>query len=298
MDYDLLMQSAPQIFRDLPFLMNLAQLMLYIGIAFTFGGLIMMAYHGHISRPARFAGRFAFGFLALICGFSLAGFLPQLSDVYIYTAIQSIFLNVIIGGAIATAILYGTLKLVSWHIYNIHGIDNSIIGLKNLRNEAKEVQAKEKEHHMTGIRHPVRIAGLCIFASFLVLSLIFFPGFPNPMKGLDMSQDDLKEMAAQLDIINDEYGNLGDISELMDDPECMGVIELLNDQDAMDSAETYSNQAVQERIEQKAGEPVITMYGIRSGQSFFIAGITENKACIATLTKVCICRDLDSIEPG
>ena len=217
---------------------------------------------------------------------------------YIYAAIQTVFLNVIIGGALATAILYGALKMVSWHIYNIHGMDRAIMALKKQRSEAKEIQAKEKEHHMTGIRHPVRIAGVALLATFLTLSLISFQGFPNPMEEMGMSQEDLNEMADQMEMIDQEYGDqLGDIGELMSKPECMGVIDLLDDQGAMDDAETYSDPAVQAMIEAEAGEPVITMLRISSGQGFYIAGITETKVCIATLATVCICQDTRRIGP-
>ena len=297
MDISALIQSAPQVFRDLPFLINLAQLIFYAGLVLTFGGFIMKAYRGYLSVYLRIVGRLVFGFLALVCGMGISWVIPSLSQVPIYAVVQAVFLNVILGGVIASLAIYATLRMISYNVFNLPGIEKAIHNLAEMKDKARKVEKKEKAKHRHGIRHPVRLAGLAGFAAFLVIGLMGFQGFPNTMAELGFSQEDMERMADQMDYINREYGDrIGEItidSEMME--ECMGAVSLLQDQEAMAAARPYSNPSAEGLIEEYTGEDVTEMYSIQAESGFYILSITQSQACLSTIRTVCVCESIEGM---
>jgi hypothetical protein len=295
MDFSSILQSAPQMFRDLPFLLNLTQFIFYAGIAFTLGGIVMRAYKGQLSSLARLIGRTVFGFLVVVTGFGISWAIPVLTDVPIYSIAQSLFINVILGSLISTAILFLAIRLVSYHIYNIRGIQSGIENLKKRLKKAREVETKEKKEGRQGIRNPVRIAGLVILAAFIIIGLSGFRGFPNPMEEIGLDPDDLNDMADQMDTINEQYGDT--IADVLENPdmvqECMGAVSLLDDMNALEQARPYQSTAVQRMIEDYTGEPVIEMYGLDTDSGFYVFSISGTQACISSVNVVCACHDME-----
>lgn len=289
MDLSILLEAAPQLFRDLPFIINLVQLIFYTGLILTFGGFVMRGYSGHISGTAKFIGKLVFGFLTVITGIGISWLIPNFVNIKIYEIFQTVFLNIILGGAIATVVMYISLKMISHNIFNVRGIERTIKRLQNLHKKAKEVEKKEKQSHRHGIRHPVRITGALLLISFLAIGIGGFRGFSNPIEELGFSQDDLETMAEQLDTINQEYGDR--ISEISDMTACMGAIDLLEDQEAFSNASTYNNPDAELMIENYTGESVTSMFSIQSSGGFFIFSLTDTRTCISTLDTVCICKD-------
>jgi hypothetical protein len=287
LDLATIVASAPQLLRDMPLIINIVQLVFYLGLAMTFGGYIMRGYGGFISGPVRLVGRLVFGFLAVVGGLGISWLLPYFSDVMIYRVMQALFLNVIIGGIISTIVLFAALRMVSHNIFNIPGIEHAIKRLEDLRKKALEVERKERTSKRQGIRHPVRFGGVVVLAVFLVISLMGFTGFPNPMEELGFSQRELNRMADQMDQINDDYGDR--IGEILSD-ECSGVVSLLSDQDAISGAQPYRNTQVQDMVEDEAGEAVQSMFIIDSVDDSFVLAVTDNQTCIATMNTVCLCQ--------
>jgi hypothetical protein len=292
MELSSLMQSAPQLFRDLPLLMNLAQLIFYAGLALTFGGIIMRAYSGYVPGPARFAGRLVFGFLAVITGIGISWVIPYFSSVPIYMAVQSL-LNVIPGGMIATAALYLALKMISYNIFNIPGTEKEIRKLEELKEKARKVERSERGKGRHGIRHPVRLAGLAAFAGFLAIGLMGFQGFPNTMAELGFSQDDFSRMADQIELLNEAYGD--SIGEITGDDmeECMGAVSLLRDQDAIAEAQPYSSPGVEMLVKGYTGEDIRQMYLVESEGKSYILSITTGQACLSTTSAICLCQETE-----
>jgi hypothetical protein len=292
-----LIQSAPQILKDLPFIINLVQLVFYASLVLTFGGFVMKAYKGYLSGPMKFLGRLIFGFLALICGMGISWMIPLLSNQFIYNIVQTLFLNIILGGIIATIAIFVTLRMISYHIFNIPGIEKSIKYLQEMKVKAGEVEKEEKAKNRTGIRHPVRIAGLAGLAVFLVIGLVGFQGFPNVLGELGLTQQDLDMMAEQIEFVNAEYGDrigeiLGDSAKLQ---ECSGAFELMQDQEKLSSMQTYTNPGVKQMVEDYTGEAVIEMFSIQAEPGFYVFSMTQNKACLSTLQVVCLCEDINDL---
>jgi len=254
----------------LPLLMNTAQLIFYLGLAFMFGGIIMWAYKGHISGLMKFAGRLVFGFLAVLTGMGISWVIPYFSNISIYVIIQN-FLNVIPGGLIATIVLYATLKMVSYNIFNVPGIEKNIRHLEEMKKKAKGVESEEKARNRHGIRHPVRLAGLVGFAAFLAIGLAGFQGFPNVMED-----------------IFEEFG-IGQLSG-----ECAGALSLYENRGSI-APQPYTNPNVEAMVEDYTGEDVTQTYSIETEDGFYISTFTQNKACLSTTNTVCMCYDIDDI---
>jgi hypothetical protein len=289
MDLTGILQSAPQILRDTPFLINLFQLLLYAGLILTFGGFVMKAYRGYLSAPARVLMRVVFGFLALVTGLGITWLIPDFSDVMVYNVIQALFLNVIIGGAVATVVLFLALRMVSYHIYNIKGLEKEIDELEKLEEKARNVERKEKQKRWEGIHHPVRVGGLALLASFLVVGLIGFGGFPSPMEEMGITQKDLDMMADQIESMSDYLGGVEIGPEWID--ECMGATSLMS-MDSISRAQSYSNPEVRRMIEDHTGESVSEMYSVTSDMKMFVMSITDTKFCVSTTTTICACNSL------
>ena len=273
MDISALIQSAPQLFRDLPFLINLAQLIFYAGLVLIFGGFIMKAYRGYLSVYLRIVGRLVFGFLALVCGMGISWVIPSLSQVPIYAVVQAVFLNVILGGVIASLAIYATLRMISYNVFNLPGIEKAIHKLAEMKDKARKVERKEKAKHRHGIRHPVRLAGLAGFAAFLVIGLMGFQGFPNTMAELGFTPETLGQLSG----------------------ECAGALSLYDNQDSL-TTQPYTNPSVEAIIEEYTGENVTQMYSIETEDGFYISTFTQNKTCLSTTNIVCMCYDIDDIQ--
>ncbi len=288
MDFSALLQSAPQLFRDMPLIINMVQLVFYAGFALTFGGYVMKGYRGFISGRMRLLGRLAFGTLAVMCGIGISWAFPFFSEAYIYQIMQTLFINVIIGGILATAVLFTAVRLASHNIFNVPGIDRAIENLKKLKKNAKEVEKSDMGKKRQGIRHPVRMAGVAVLAVFLVFSLAGFRGFPSPMEELGFSQGDLENMADQMDQISGEYG---DQLEGMLSPECMGAVDVLQDQASLEQARSYSSPTLEQAVREQTGEEVSSMIMLDSGEDTYVVSMTSNYVCISTLDSLCLCRE-------
>jgi hypothetical protein len=298
LDLTSIIQSAPQVFRDLPFILNLVQLVFYASLVLTFGGFIMKAYKGFLSWPMRILGRLIFGVLALICGIGISWVIPPFSNQFIYNIVQTLFINIILGAAIASLVIFVNLRMISYHIFNLPGIEKSIKHLQEMKVKAGEVEKEEQAKNRIGIRHPVRIAGLVGFAVFLVFGLVGFQGFPNVLAELGLTQQDLDMMAEQVEFVNTEYGDrigeiLGDSSKLQ---ECSGAVELMQDQETLSSMQTYTNPSVKQMVEDYTGETVTEMFSIQAEPGFYVFSMTQNKACLSTLSVVCVCEDIGDIQ--
>lgn len=293
-DFSQILQSAPQLFRDLPFLMNLAQTIFYAGLVLTFGGFVMKGYGGAISAKGRVLGKVVFGILALVTGLGISWVIPVFSDVPMYAILQTAFINVVLGGLMATAVLYLSITLISYHVYNIDRMKHNIKRIRERLKKARKVESDEKKHGRRGLKNPVRIAGLAIFIGFLLFGLSGFTGFPNPMDSLGFDEQDLDRMAGQIEDLNEQYGDV--LPELMSDPgameECMGAVGVMEDQAAIQSATTYTDPGTEAMIEAFANEEVVSMLGIDSDSGFYVFAMTRTKACIATLSTVCACQAL------
>ncbi|MCK4714151.1 MAG: hypothetical protein KAT35_01130, partial [Candidatus Aenigmarchaeota archaeon] len=239
-----------------------------------------------------------FGFLAVVGGVGISWMIPVFSEFYIYKVLQSLFINVIIGGIIATSVFFLALKLISYNIFNIPGIESEIDRLHRLKNKALDIERKERSGKRQGIRHPIRIAGLGVLAGFLIIGLVGFTGFPNPMDEMGFSQDELDNMADQMESINENYGDK--IAEILGDTErlgeCMGAAEILQDQSVLSDAQPYTDLATKRMVEEYAGEFVTEMYQFRSGEDVYILSLTENQACLSTPTVMCLCQEGTGLE--
>lgn len=285
-----IMQSAPQMLRDLPLLINITQAIFYAGFALTLGGYIMKAYGGFIRGALKWVGRLAFGFLAVVCGIGLSWLFPYFSEVYMYKLMQALFLNVVIGGIIAAVVLFFALKMVSHNIFNIPGMDSAIKSLQERKKKALDVEKKEKLHKKQGIRHPIRLAGVILLAGFLIVSLMFFQGFPDPMEELGFSQDDLENMAQQMEEMDELVGE--DLQNM--DPEtlseCMRAAEVLSDQATIAGAKPHTDNVIENLVEEETGEEVTGLYSVTSGPDTFIFAMTETQTCLATTDDICMCQ--------
>jgi hypothetical protein len=283
--------SAPQILREAYFWINLFQLIFYAGLILTFGGFITRALKDHFEGPWMVVGRLIFGFLALVTGLGISWLFPRFSTASVFLILQGLFLDILIGGAVASVILYLALRLVSYHLYNIKQIEERIDELEELEEKARKIEKQEHEQHKEGIRNPIRVIGLALLAAFIVIGLLGFRGFPSPMEQMGLSQEDLDRMASSLEQLSEE--DLESLGEMTGDSdklaECMGAVDLL-DPNVLAGAVPYDNPEAQRMVEDYAGEPVQAIYQITSDDGFYIFSLTETKACLSTTRVVCMCR--------
>jgi hypothetical protein len=297
-DITSLLQTLPDMVRTLPFYLNLFQLMFYATLTFTLGGLIIRAFGGYIPYFMKILGRLVFGFLALVTGLGIAWIIPSLSEIYIFQVMQELFLDVAIGAAISACILFVTLKMASYHLYNVAFIRRRIEDLRNLEEKALKIQQTERAKRKTGLRHPVRMIGIAAMGIYIAFGLVGFYGFPSFMKEIGITEEDLGAFADQIDNLMGEYG--GTIADIIRSPtsmqDCTKAVGIIDNNEALSSLQPYDNSTIRAMVEEFSGETVNEMYSVQLEGKLYILAITPNQGCVSSTRVVCMCKDLDEIE--
>jgi len=277
-DFAGLLETAPEILRQLPMIIQTLQIIGYFFVLLFFGSIIVKGYTGYIHPAARFLFRVGLGFVALLSGIGISEILP-----FFNTGIYKLFqVDVFVGGIIATAVLTLVVYMISHNVFNVEGIKKQIEKLQNKIKKSEELKGKG-----TKLTDPVRIGGIIIACIFVTFAMINFRGFPDVFSDLGLSQERFNELASQIESVRDQFGGQN-LSE-----GCVSIATLAQVYGTNLLNTRYNNSAVESLIEQGANANVLELYSVEYNQQTMILGITDNeKLCSSTLNQFCECISL------
>lgn len=283
-----LLDMAPAMLRDLPQILGGIQVGYYFVLVLIFGSIIMKSYQGYMHFAAKFLLRLGFGFIALVTGIAISGFIPMLTTDSFYVFIQRIMINPLIGIIISTTVLTLSLFMISHNLFNIPGLKKRIQKLGEKLKRAEEATAKAGSE---GIRklEPVRIVGIVVLAAFLIFSLMNFQGFPS-------FGDELLSFIGLTPEDIDELGRYMEGFQSPDLPEdCVPIITLIQnnyDDIVSDSLPESTDVGIRSLIESGSGMSIEKVLVVSHEQRTFYIGAAQDNLCSATAGEFCECFDL------
>lgn len=261
-------------------LLNLVQIVFHLGMAMFFGWIIMMGWRTYTRTVVKYFLRLGFGFVALICGIGLSGFVSgsffggPLADI-----LSMMQVDIAVGGLVAAFILMVSIYLISTNIYNVGGLKKEI---ERLQGRLKIAEGLLKQTgRAINAKAPTMIIGVVILLVLVVFSLMNFQGYPS--------------------IANDVGSILGftpsDIGQPQGTPQgCVSPLTLfMGNMEKIQSGEVeyYDNTAMKDLIEAESGHSVVSMMTIEDdGRDYIIAMTGDEHVCVATMTDFCSCMDI------
>jgi len=284
---------APQLLSQLPSFLQILQIMTYTFFVLFFGSIIMKGFRGYLPWHMKLLGRIGFGFVALVCSVALSPFMPVDS---IYKIFQ---LDLFLAGILSTIVLTVSLFLISYGIYNRPAMEKAIEKLKAMLEKAKDAERKEGgEKKIRRLLSPVRVVGIAVFCAFVLLSLVYFTGFPDPTENLfsaiGLSKKDIEQLSTYIEAV---YPNQ---SQSMPQG-CVSPLELAQNfgEDILNNRiPPYTDQGMESLIESNSEETVVTMYRIDYKSRVFTLAVTSRQSlCSATGSEFCGCVNLSGLNP-
>jgi uncharacterized membrane protein len=296
-DLSSMLAFAPELLKSLPVIFQIVQIVAYVFFILFFGSIIIRGFRGYLPWYMKLLARLGFGFIALICAVALAPILP-IGGTGIFKLIFTLAqLNLWVAGIISAAVLTVSVFLISNKIHNIQGMEKAMDKLK-LRME----KAKSVEKEMAGktalqrILQPLTLAGIVIFAAFIIIALINFTGFPNPtsnvLSAIGLNQSDLDSLSGYIETVSPgQNGNMP--------AGCVSALELAQNfqQDILNNRlPAYSDSGMKSLIESGSGETVALMYRAEYKQNVYALAVTTKQSiCSATGSQFCGCINLGSM---
>jgi uncharacterized membrane protein len=293
-DFSNMLAFAPEILKGMPLIFQTIQAVAYVFFILFFGSFVIRGFRGYLPWHMKLIGRLGFGFIALVCAVALAPLIP-LESTGIYRVIFTLMqLNLWIAGIISSVVLTLSLFLISNKIYNVNGMEKAMEKLKARLEKAKDVMKEMSgKSFVQNLLQPVRLAGIIVFAGFLVFALINFRGFPNPtenvLSAIGLNQSDIDKLAGYIDAVSP--------NQTAPMPEgCVSPLELAqNFHEAIfqNSLPVYADSGIKSLIESNSKETVELMYRIEYNQKVYaLATTTKQSVCSATGTTFCGCINL------
>jgi uncharacterized membrane protein len=300
-DFSSMLAFAPELLKGMPVIFQAVQAVAYVFFILFFGSIIIRDFRGYLPWYMKLLARIGFGFIALICSVALAPLIP-ISGTGIFNLIFILVqLNLWIAGIISTVVLTLSLFLISNKIYNMRGMERAMEKLK-LRME----KAKSVEKEMAGksivqrILQPLTLAGIVIFAGFIVIALVNFRGFPNPtdnvLSAIGLNQSDLDKLSGLIESVSPGQNQTP--------PGCASPIELIQSLNTSSVNELtsvigqlplYTDSGTKSLIESGSHETVFQIYKVTYNQRAYALAITTSQSvCSATGTQFCGCINFGS----
>ena len=296
-DFSNMLAFAPEIIRSMPLIFQTVQIVAYLFFVLFFGSIIIRGFRGYLPWHMKLLGRLGFGFIALVCAVAFAPLIPlESTGIYriIFTLMQ---LNLWIAGIISSVVLTLSLFLISNKIYNVRGMEKAMDKLKARLEKAKHVMKDMSgKSIIQNLLHPVRLAGIIVFAGFIAFALINFRGFPNPtenvLSAIGLNQSDIDNLAGYINAVSP--------NQTAPMPEgCVSPLVLAqNFQEAIlqNSLPVYADSGIKTLIESNSKESVELMYRIEYNQRVYALAITTKQSvCSATGSQFCGCINLGSM---
>ena len=296
-DFSGLISFAPELLRSLPQIFQTVQIAAYILFMLFFGSIVIRGFRGYLPWHMKLLFKMGLGFITLVCAVALAPFMPfGGTGVFrlIFIILQA---DVWIAGIISALLLTVSVYLISSRFYNVKGIEKSLEKLKTKLEKAKKV-GKEDEGKtlIQKILQPMRVVGILIFVSLIVIALISFRGFPdttgNILSAIGLTPQDIDNLTNYIEAISPSQETM---------PEgCVSPLELAqNFQESIirNDLPVYADPKIRNLIESNsAGERVALIYRIEYKQRTYALAITEKQSvCSATGDLFCGCINLGSL---
>jgi hypothetical protein len=257
------------ILTSLPQILGIVQIVMYVFLSLFFGAIAIIGYRGFLSWWIKIPLRFGIGFLCLIVGISIAGFIPVPSPLDLFQT------DAMIGGIVTSIIFLIAINIFSYRLpWLIGGFENRI---KHFQNKISKLKSGGNLVFMT----PMRIIGLAIFFGFLIYGLVTFPGFPSltedvfSMVGLDIDTNSMTPGCQAM--MTSVYANIDTL---------IGGGTLPT---------PYTNPTLETVMEQGCGESItiLTRYDLDTS---VVVGVTASGTlCLGTETEYCTSMDLSSL---
>jgi hypothetical protein len=268
------------LFQMLPLIFSVMQLVVYAVAVLFFGSIAIRGWRGYLSRPKRLLMRLALGLICVVTGTGIAPLLAI--DNVIFKMLQ---FETLLGMVVASIVMLVSLRLMTLNVPYSLVLKRKI---KSLMEKLEKREDKNAEMPKDMLRSPATIAGIVIFAAFIVLSLLSFRGFPDMQHSI-YSAMGLSD--ADIAMINDavqQYQN-SPFSKLS--ASCQSAIMEMQGKDELSrNPPLYENDALKAKIESGSGQAVSEMHRLDSNGLTLIKSVgAEGKQCFATTTDFCIC---------
>jgi hypothetical protein len=259
-------------------LLNLIQIAVHLSLAMFFGWIIMMGWRTYSRGAVKFFLRLGFGFVALICGIGLSGFISgSLLAGPLAEILSLVQIDIMVGGLISAFILMISIYLISTNIYNVGGLKKEIECLQGRLRIAEGLM--KKTGRAINSKAPTMMIGVAILIVLVVFSLVNFQGYPS---------------------IADEIGSfLGFSPSDMGGSQADGCIPPMSlfmaNMEKIQSGdlEPYTDATLESTIESESGHPIEAMLLIEhEGRDYVIAMSSDQHICVATTTDFCSCMDI------
>ena len=271
--------TISELIKNLPFILQATQIVTYIFLVLFFGSIAVTGCRGMIPFWKNLLFRVVFGFLSLVCGISLAGFVP------ISQGLLRLFqMPMLIAGLISSVVFAAGLYAIHLRIPK-----SEIIKARIKKLEEKLGKIGEKEPQKQKPLQPVTVAGTLMIVVLLLFALINFRGFPSYSDEIysffGFSPEDMQSIGGAL-------GGFEGFSETGACAELLGAIAQ-NTSALADPGiwETYVNNGLKSQMESEAGAAIQGLQKTELGGETVIIGIVNATSyCIATESEVCYCK--------
>ncbi len=269
--------SSPESFL---LLLNLIQIAVHLSLAMFFGWIIMMGWRTYSKGAVKFFLRLGFGFVALICGIGLSGFVSGFFTGPLAEILSIIQLDIMIGGLVSAFILMVSIYLISTNIYNVGGLNKEIERLQERLKVAEGLL--KKTGRAVNSKAPTMLIGVAILIVLVVFSMVNFRGYPS---------------------IADEIGSfLGFSPADTGSGQAAGCIPpislLMANMEKIQGGdfEPYMDATLESEIETESGHQIEAMLLIEhEGRDYVIAMSPDQYICVATTTDFCSCMDISQL---
>jgi len=269
--------SSPESFL---LLLNLIQIVVHLSLAMFFGWIIMLGWRTYSRGVVKYFLRLGFGFVALICGIGLSGFISaSVLAGPLAELLSLVQLDIMLGGLISSFILMVSIYLISTNIYNAGGLRKEIERLKGRLGIAEGLV--KKTGRAINAKAPTMLGGVAILLVLVVFSLINFQGYPS-------IADD---MGSFLGFSPADMGGVQGTAEGCISPITLFMANMEKIQSG--DLEPYNDETLKNKIERESGHPISAMLSIEhNGRDYIIAMSSDQHVCIATTTDFCSCMDI------
>jgi hypothetical protein len=282
---------APAILGELPLIMFLLYVSFVVSFSLFLGFIAMRGIRErwYMNYWMKLGLRFGTGLLCFLIGLSIAELIPQLTTNPLIVTFQT-YAGIFLGGLAASLLIMIGLWFATHHVFNIGAMKAYIKRLEERLKHAEEIHKEEaKKPKIQRILNPVRVCGIIIIAALIVLTVIYFPGFPDPyqdaLAAIGIEREDLDNLIEQMG------GN-------MDMPEgCENILILIqaNSDDLMNNRLPQTTDANAQRLVSGEGHTVLAMYEITHNGDYYILAVTSDTyMCHIREGELCGCLDVSS----
>jgi hypothetical protein len=272
--------TLSELIANLPLILQVTQILIYIFLILFLGSIAIIGCRLFLPFWKKILLRIALGFLCLISGISLAGFMPIFNE-GIFILLQT---SMIVAGILSSVVFAVSLYLISLRIPRSEMIKAEMERLEKKLNKARKKKPIKRRFLDISL-----VAGTLIIAVFLIFVVINFQGFPSFSQDIysffGFSPEDMENIGGVL-------GGLGGAQNMS--AGCTDIMNFIAQNPDMLSDlsiwETHTNDNLKAEMENETGTDIAVMQRAEQDGKVIILGIVDtSNFCIATEDEVCYC---------